>query len=397
MSNLKEKIKNFPEKPGVYLMQNKNKEIIYVGKAANLKKRVSSYFLKAHDERIEKLISEIFDIDYIITANVLEALILESNLIKKYNPKYNIKEKDDKSFLYVLVTQEKYPRVLLVRGKDIKNTKGKIFGPFVSASSIRQALKIIRKIFPYNIHPEEKIPQKKPCFDYQIGLCPGTCIKAISPKDYSKTIKNIFLIFKGKTAKLLKNLKKEMDNAALKLDFEKAAKIRNQIFALEHIKDTSLIDKENIYIAKQKSYRIEGYDISNISGDWAVGSMVVFDNNLPQKSEYKRFKIKTIKKIDDLAMLKEVLERRFKHKEWIYPNLILIDGGKNHVNFAKNIIKKFNLNIPVIGIAKGPKRKKNEFCGDIKEFKNKDLLINVRDEAHRFAIKYHRFLRKKYL
>jgi excinuclease ABC subunit C len=395
--NLKDKIKNFPEKPGVYLMENKKGEIIYVGKAANLKKRVSSYFLKAHDARIEKLISEIFNINYFTTQNVLEALILESNLIKKYKPKYNIKEKDDKSFLYVLITKEKYPRVILVRGKEINNFKGKFFGPFVSASSIREALKIIRKIFPYNLHSEKELMKLRPCLDYQIGLCPGACAGKITPQDYKKNIiKNISLIFEGKLSKLIKKLKKEMMEYSNKLDFEKAEKIKRQIFALEHIKDVSLISQDDFYLNQEKKQRIEGYDISNISGDWATGSMVVFYDGKPQKSEYKKFKIKNVKGINDVAMLKEILERRFRHKEWELPDIILIDGGKSQVNIAKNILKKMNLNIPVVGIAKGPKRKNNDFYGDV-DLANKNLMIKVRDEAHRFALKYHRFLRKKIL
>ncbi len=400
MNSLEKKLKKIPNNPGVYLMKDKNNKIIYVGKAVNLKKRVRSYFLGAHNERIEKLISEIYDIKHIATNNALEALILESNLIKKYKPKYNIKEKDDKSFLYVLITDEIYPRVILIRGKELNKYKGKIYGPFTSASSIKQALRIIRKIFPYNLHPEDKIPMSRPCFDCQIGLCPGICVKKITPKEYKKTIKNISLMFSGKTSKIIKNLKKEMKDSALHLEFEKAEKIKKQIFALEHIRDTGLInnsdfaEENNI---KNSKKRIEGYDISNISGDWAVGSMVVFSGGEPHKSEYKRFKIKTINQINDLAMLREVLLRRFSHKDWQLPDLIVVDGGENQVNIAKEVLSDFNLRIPVIGIAKGPKRKRNDFYGDIAVVMSigKDLLVSVRDEAHRFAVKYHRILRSK--
>jgi len=199
MSSLISKIKNFPEKPGVYLMKDKSGNILYIGKAGSLKRRVLSYFQKAQDSRIEKLLSEIKNIDYKITDSALEALILESNLIKKYNPKYNIKEKDDKSFLYVLITDEKFPRIILIRGNDIKNSKGEIFGPFIQSKNLKESLKIIRRIFPYNLHPENKIPQKKPCFDYQIGLCPGTCINQINQKEYIQIIKNIKLFLNGKS------------------------------------------------------------------------------------------------------------------------------------------------------------------------------------------------------
>jgi excinuclease ABC subunit C len=393
MKDLVCKIKNFPQKPGVYLMKNKKGEIIYIGKASNLQKRVLSYFQKAHDQRIERLLQEVDDIAYQIQDTTIEALILESNLIKKYQPKYNIREKDDKSFLYILITNEKFPRVLLVRKKDIKDGSGEVFGPFTQSQNLRQALKIIRKIFPYNLHPENKIPQDKPCFDYQIGLCPGTCIQKITPKEYAKIIKNIKLFLSGKKKKILEKLKKEMETASKNLEFELAQKIKNQIFALTHIQDIALIQEDKFNL-EEGAKRIEGYDISNISGKLAVGSMVVFLNDQPQKSEYKKFKIKTVNTINDVLMLKEVLERRFNHKEWTLPDLILIDGGKAQVNIAKKILKKLKLNIPVVGIAKGPKRKKNEFIGKIPSGFNKDLLIKVRDEAHRFALSYHRQIRK---
>jgi excinuclease ABC subunit C len=393
-NDLFEKIKNFPESPGVYLMKNKQDEILYIGKAGNLRRRVSSYFLKSQEERIEKLLNEVSKIDYKLTDTAIEALILEANLIKKFKPKYNVREKDDKSFLYVLITFEKFPRVLLVRGKDINLYHGEFFGPFTSASNIREALKIIRKIFPYNLHPENKIPQKKPCFDYQIGLCPGTCIGEISQKDYNQTIKNIKLFLKGQKNKILKNLEKEMKKFAKREEFEKANKIKKQIFTLNHIKDIALIS-ENEISEKENNFRIEGYDISNISGKFAVGAMVVFVNNKPQKSEYKKFKIKNVNEINDFKMLEEILKRRFMHFDWQMPNLILIDGGLGQIGIAKKVLKSFNLNIPVVGIAKGPKRNKNEFIGSIPKEISQKVLVRVRDEAHRFALLYHRQLRNK--
>lgn len=188
---------NLPETPGVYLMKGANGKILYIGKAGNLKRRVASYFQKAHDYRIEKLLSQVKKIDYRKTDTAIEALILESQLIKKYEPPFNVKEKDDKSFLYMEITKEKFPRVLLVRGKS--NTVGERYGPFTSASSIREAMRILRRIFPYSVHPSQitnhvsRTIKTKPCFDYQIGLCPGTCIGAITRKDYLKNIKNIKL------------------------------------------------------------------------------------------------------------------------------------------------------------------------------------------------------------
>ncbi|MBI2013874.1 MAG: GIY-YIG nuclease family protein [Candidatus Colwellbacteria bacterium] len=393
--------KNLPDTPGVYLMKSPRDKILYVGKAGNLRRRVSSYFLRPHDSRIEKLVSEIKKIDYKKTDSALEALILEAELIKKYQPPYNIKEKDDKSFLYVEITLEKFPRVLLVRGKTLKT----IYGPFTSASQIREALRIIRKIFPFSVHPEKGVglprtlsdrKQVRGCFDYQIGLCPGTCIGGINRADYLKNIRNIKLLFQGKKARIIKNLEREMKAAARAQEFEIAAKLRGKIFALKHIQDTALISDSTLPTTHYKlQTRIEGYDISNISGDYAVGSMVVFLGDKPARNQYKKFKIKTIHQSDDVGMIKEVLRRRMSHREWGTPDIILIDGGKGQVNGAKAILEEFGIKIPVIGIAKGAKRKKNEFISVVPTSVDKKTLIRVRDEAHRFAVGYHKALRSR--
>jgi len=394
-------------------MKNAAGEIIYVGKAGNLRRRVASYFERPYDYRIQKMVSEIRKIDYQKTDTALEALILEAELIKKYQPPYNVLEKDDKSFLYVEITREKFPRVLLVRGKSLAS--GKRFGPFVYGGSIREALRILRKIFPYSTHTVSQISnlsakggsasggksQKlgKPCFDYQIGLCPGICVGAISVEDYRKNIRNLTLIFEGKKKRILKNLEKDMKAASKKLEFEKAAELRGKVFALTHIQDIALIKEQELVTSnKELVTRIEGYDISNISGTSAVGSMVVFKGDKPDKSEYRKFKIRTIHQPDDVGMLKEVLRRRFsrfpKSGGWPLPDLILIDGGLGQVNAARQVLGKAGLKILVIGIAKGPTRKKNEFVGAIPKGFSAATLIKVRDEAHRFAISYHRKLRR---
>ncbi len=405
--NLYQKI---PPLPGVYLMKNTKGEIIYVGKAGNLKRRVSSYFQRAGDWKTEKLVQEIKRIDHKKTDTALEALILEADLIKKYQPKYNVLEKDDRSFLYVVITKEEFPRLILARGKDIKNEKDKylkIYGPFVSARSIREALKIIRRIFPWNTHDENFLKKinNRPCFDYQIGNCPGVCVDAISKKDYQKTVKQIELFFAGKKKKLVQALNKEMKIKSKELEFETAEKIHRQIFGLQHINDIAFINENQLphspfsilhssRIEGPALSRVEGYDISNISGTSAVGSMVVFSNNRPQKSEYRKFKIRTVKGVNDVGMLKEVLTRRFKNS-WPQPQLILIDGGVGQVNTARKVLKEFNLKIPVLGIAKGPQRKNNFILGNIPSWTDRKTLIQIRDEAHRFAISYHKNLRSK--
>ncbi len=416
-----------PETPGVYIMKDGAGKILYIGKAVNLKRRVSSYFTRPHDARIEGLVDGISKIEFKKTDTGVEALILESKLIKKHQPPFNIKEKDDKSFLYVAITKEKYPRVLLVRGKDIKEGKrlapsptkrptkrparereersvrlGAGYGPFTSASSIREALRIIRRIFPYATHPTPLRPLQRPCFDYQIGLCPGTCIGAISKEEYAKNIQNVKLIFEGKKERITKNIERDMRSASKALDFEWAGELKRQLFALRHIQDVAVISDDKIStsaeaMADKQNYRIEGYDISNINGTSAVGSMVVFTNNEPDKNEYRKFKIKTVLQPDDFGMLREILERRLKRTPpaggWPLPDLFLIDGGRGQVSAVRGILNKAGVTIPVVGIVKGPERKRNDIIGRIPPFTDLATLIKVRDEAHRFAIAYHKKVR----
>ncbi len=389
--------KHLPTTPGVYIMKDSAGRVLYVGKAVNLKRRVSSYFLRPHDSRIDNLVRRIKHIDYQPTDTAIEAIILESALIKKYQPPFNVLEKDDKSFLYVEITREKFPRVLLVRGKD--KPHGKRYGPFTSAASIREAMRLIRRIFPYATHPTPVKPLKRACFDYHIGLCPGTCIGAVTRAEYMKNIRNITLLLSGKKTGLVRGLEQAMREASRVLEFEKAAKYKRQIFALRHIQDVALIKDDSFintkYQIQNTKYRIEGYDISNISGTSAVGAMVVFENNEPAKSEYRKFKIRTVGQSDDVAMLQEIIARRLKHTEWTLPNLILIDGGKGQVNAVKTILLQNGRRLPVVGLAKGPERKRNDVVGSIPKFTNLKTLIRVRDEAHRFAIAYHKQVRAK--
>lgn len=397
----------------------KNK-LLYVGKAINLRRRVSSYFLRPHDSRIQQLVREIKKIDHRETESALEALLLEAKLIKELQPPYNILQKDDKSFLCVEITREKFPRVILVRAKNVDLKKKNIYGPFLSGRAVKEALKIIRRIFPFSIHPSKELSRgealgiykglasgKRGCFDYQLGLCPGTCVGAIEAKEYKKNISNIKLIFNGKKRRIISNLKKEMKQASKALNFEKADRIKRQIFGLEHIRDISLISSDFINDSlaspiensklKIENFRIEGYDISNISGTSAVGGMVVFVNGEPDRGQYRRFKIKTIIGANDVGMLEEVLRRRFARgpevEGWKHPNLVLIDGGLAQVNVAESVLHELDIKIPVIGIAKGPERKRNDIIGHIPEGVDIKTLIRVRDEAHRYSIGYHKKVR----
>lgn len=412
--------KGLPETPGVYLMYSETGEVIYVGKAVNLKRRVQSYWREAEAisrPQVADLIREVRSIRVEETPTVLEALIHEANKIKEFMPRYNIMQKDSKSFLYLVVTNDEYPRFLTIRGHDLAKTSEKkfkaVFGPYVNPTALRAALKLIRKIFPWSsCFPN----QKRSCFEYHIHLCPGVCIEAISKKDYNRIVRNVILFFEGRTKSLLKKLTKEMEVAAKSEQFEKAAEARNQISALEHIQDVAVLTREDssFFGYPQKANlsinifgRIEGYDISNISGTSAVGSMVVFEDGEPAKKEYRKFKIRTVKGANDYAMLEEVLHRRFKKSEdgklrWKEPDLLLIDGGLGQVGVVARVLRETGKVIPIIGIAKGFDRKQDQMVFDHSNqdlakvaMQYKEILQRVRDEAHRFAITYHRKVRGK--
>ncbi len=412
-----------PETPGVYIFRGSRGKILYIGKAGNLKKRVSSYFLRPHDRRIERLVSEIRSVSVKRTPSALEALILESALIKKLQPPWNVREKDDKSFLYLEIAKERYPRVLLVRGKS--PSAGKRYGPFTSPGAAREAMRLLRKLFPWSTHAPKDVGRLRPCLDYQIGLCPGTCFGAVSEREYRANIRNLELFLAGKRALVTRNIEREMKKASGALEFERAAKLRRQLFGLRHIQDSALITAPEFRISnlefRDSVRRIEGYDISNISGTDPVGVMVVFSVDVPKKSDYRKFLIKTVTGSNDVGMLREVIRRRFAHVSegeglapslnerggdrpaqerkkggvrfsagWDSPDLILVDGGKPQVNAVRDELKELGLSFPLVGIAKGPARKKNEFHGNIPVWVSERTLIRVRDEAHRFAISFHR-------
>jgi excinuclease ABC subunit C len=406
MECFKEKLKRLPKSPGVYEFRDKQGKILYIGKATSLRDRVGSYFLKnAHLDRprIASMMPEIADIKIHETDSVLEALILESNFIKKHQPKYNVREKDDKSFGYFVITKEEFPRVLTVFKTQLgKYQVKKIYGPYMSKHQMETALKLIRKIFPFH---SIKAKAEKGCLDFQIGRCPGPYAGAITRVDYLKNIHGIEMILRGKKKGLLTELERQMREYSKKSEFEKAAEARNRIFALEHIRDVALISDEGSTFGAPKvepssRVRIEAYDVSNIGGDFATGSMVVFAGHKPDKSQYRKFKIKTVFGIDDVGMMREMLRRRFQN-DWPLPDLIFVDGGKGHLNMAENVISEFGHNIPVVGVAKGPTRKKldmyhgketlifQSIIGD------ENLVERIRDEAHRFVIGYHKKLRRK--
>lgn len=406
-------IKNnaLPQVPGVYLMKDQYGKVLYVGKAVNLKRRVNQHFERPHGPFIKEMTTLVREIDYIEKNSALEALILEANLIKLYWPKYNVMLKDNKSFMYLVITDEEYPRPLLKRATDLAPEEEKyslaIFGPYLSARSLRVALDLVRKVFPWSTCTPK---QPRACFDYQIGRCPGVCVGAIDAKTYKQGIKQLIKFFEGKKEEVVKTLTKEMEKAAKAQQFELAAKIRNQLFSLEHIQDVALLMRDEPDQRTLKTTegsidifgRIEGYDISHISGTAQVASMVVFQNGAPAKQQYRKFKIKTVEGSNDVASIKEVLTRRLKHDNWGLPQLMLIDGGKPQVHAAEEVVRELGVQVPVVGMAKGPERKRTDLiCSDrsprlcqILE-PHMDLLTQVRDESHRFAITFHRKVRSK--
>lgn len=396
-AKIKEAVKEFPDSPGVYIMKDGVGEIIYIGKATSLRKRVGSYFSRTLNPKTEKLVGEIKSIDFKNTDSAMEALILEANLINLHKPYYNIKLKDDKYFANIIITDEAYPRVLIVRATDEKKEKAKyIFGPYTSTYDARKVVDFLVKTFCRRVGSDMTSNLYRQY--YMKGYNSGK-VGDISKKDYTKILSYIRSFLEGKKSGIIKKLEKEMQSAARENEFERAASIRDQIFALRHIRDTAFIRKEDLLLENNVGTweRIEGYDISNISGEYAVGSMVVFRNGRPDKDEYRKFKIKAVKGANDIAMMSEVLNRRFgNNHDWQMPTVIVMDGGITQTNVAKTILKKYDLEIPIIGIAKGPDRKGEKlFFSGPKSFVFPDveLIKKVRDESHRFAINYHRKLR----
>jgi excinuclease ABC subunit C len=432
-----EKVKklNIPRSPGCYFFLGKEAEIIYIGKAADLRSRVVSYWQKGSDHTPAKysMLKKVGDIQWIETDTEIEALLLESNLIKKHQPPYNVALRDDKRYAYIKIsTEEKWPRVFMTRKID---RQGTYFGPFVSVEAVKQTLKIIRKIWPFR---SCRTLPRRVCLYYRIGKCPGMCQGYADEQEYKKTIKQISLFLEGKKKKVLKEMEKrlkELEKQLNKQDPNSPSsqelqqrmdryqyQLRNFNRILEHSNILSLIDKyagDVAELAKMLGLsaipqRIEGYDISTIFGSQAVGSMVVFTNGEADKGEYRKFKIKCEgKKTDDAKMLKEVLERRLrrlndkKAKQWPKPDLLIIDGGRQQLNAALSVLKKLSLDIMAISISKG-NGQRSARARDKIFFPGKSaplslplnspalhIIKRVRDEAHRFAIEYHKKLRRK--
>lgn len=456
--------KRLPDAPGVYFFLGSpkrsegglghHKNVLYIGRATSLRTRVRSYFDVAISEKRSPWIAQMLEraksVEYKKTASVLEAILLEADLIKKWKPLYNTKEKDDKSFNCIAITDEEFPRVLLVRGKNIRSStsvnqppplkavsplvKGEIkkekylflFGPFPHNAHLRTALKIIRKIFPFRdtcVPPLRGVPKAgdvKPCFNRQIGLCPGVCTGEISAKEYRKHIARLALFLSGKTGRVQKALEREMKRAARAQEFERAGELKRQLFSLKHIQDIALLKNPPLtpllyelpsglekggggggFWKSNNGTRIESYDLSHFGGKGIVGAMVVVGNGVARPSEYRLFKLRSIKTQNEIAGLQEIIRRRLKHKEWPFPQLVVVDGNAVQKKVAEQVLAESGYKIPVVAVVKDERHRPREILGfhghsniprnvgvSWRDVERSILLANA--EAHRFVLRFQR-------
>ncbi len=410
---LKQKLDKLPALPGVYFHKNAAGEIIYVGKAAVLKNRVRQYFQKSKkDVKTAALVAEIADTDWIVVDTEMDALFLESEMIKRYMPKWNILLRDDKTVSYVRISmQDEVPYISFTRTP--MDDKATYVGPFYGKAAVEKALRILRHIFPYYVKPYDG----KKTLDTDLDLTPGIEIGKSSAADYKRNLRKLIRYLEGKRGELLKELEKTMYDAASKGEYELAAEAKNQLFGLKELQRKIVFsDKEFLDISSDQALRelqmmlgldepprrIEGYDISHQSGTNTVASMVVFINGAAARSEYRKFKIRTSTS-DDLKSMVETIERRLKHKEWEYPDLILLDGGINQVNAVLPLLEP--LGIPVVGRNKSgnhshsagvqlviPRQQALEISSGSHVAR---LIARIDEEAHRFAIAYHSLLKRK--
>lgn len=436
-------LKSLPHAPGVYLFKNKRGSVIYVGKAIDLRNRVSSYFQKAGRllPRTKLLVTHIESFDFVRVESEIEALILEANLIKKHRPYYNVRLKDDKDYLYIKITKEDYPTVQLARTRDLRGAK-KYFGPFPDSGAARTTYKLLRKLFPFRTCTPG---QGKACFYYHIGLCLGPCIGAVDKKTYNLMIRRLIHFLEGKKDQVTRELTLDMNNASRRLEFERAGQIKRQISSIEYVtqrtrvisqymdnpnliedlRDETLRElAEVVNLPGRHLTRIEAYDNSNLQGSLGTSSMVVFTRGEPNRSQYRKFRIHRTKGADDYADMKEVFRRRFKHlkvdpmqkfnltdRKFLdvnaddsfeaVPDLIVVDGGKGQLSAAAAVLTELNLPIPIVSLAK---RLEEIYLPanptPIRLPKSSaalKLVMHLRDEAHRFAITYHRKLRSRAL
>ena len=421
--NLKAKLKTLPSAPGVYFHKNQKGEVIYVGKAAVLKNRVRQYFQNTEkDSKTEALVAEIFDTDWIVVETEMDALFLESEMIKRYMPQWNILLRDDKTVSYVRIDMNN-PVPFVSTTRNPLDDGATYIGPFYAKNTILKALRILRKIFPFYDKPYDG----KKTLNSDLGLTPGIEIGKTTPKEYKKSLRFLIRYLNGDREKLILDLEKQMKSAAALGDFEEAAKLRDEYFGLKGLKrkivfsdkefldlssDQALLELKQLLGLKEPPRQIEGYDISHISGTNTVASMVVFQNGVSDRTAYRKFKIRSSKN-DDTASMYEVIFRRLKHKEWAFPDLIILDGAIPQLGAVINLLE--SVHIPVIGRNKSGDHTRNADVNVIIPVQNTDgsyeyrsrfysneshlakLIARIDEESHRFAITYHRQLRSKQL
>jgi len=419
--------KDIPHLPGVYIMRDSAANIIYVGKAKDLKNRISSYFHSDTNSKAATIINSMRTINYILCSSEREALILERNLIKKIQPHFNAMWKDDKSYPYIkLTSNEDFPRLIMTR--KFLNDGALYFGPFPQLTYIKKLMMWLNKVFKIRVckhfFNEKILPdinKVKSCLYYHTKLCYGPCMGYISSQKYKEGLKELELFLKGKFKKLENVWQKQMEKESEELNFEKAAEIRDRLYAIQSMgekvsvtqieldeinqyisKTNSLLELKQVLKLKQLPNVIECFDISNTSGTNPVASMVQFVNAKPNKNGYRRFKIKTVTGINDFAMIHEAVYRRYSsilRKNEKFPDLVVIDGGKGQLAYAKQAFNELGILIPLISLAKQNEEiflvgKETPLVLERNKLSLR-LLQQIRDEAHRFAITFHKKLRAK--
>ncbi len=434
--------KKLPHKPGIYWFSDGKGQVLYVGKAKDIQKRVQSYtnYTKLNT-KTQTMVDKAEKLQFQVLASELEALLVEAELIRLHQPPYNILLKDDKTPLYIAITSDDFPKVITLRKKDIVRkrsfhnvNKRNIFGPYQSSHKVKEVLKIIRPIFLWCNNPHNNT--KRPCFYYHLQQCSGACVGKVSKSEYRSSLQQLKQFLQGKTSRVLSSFRKKMKQASSDQKYEQAAQYRDKIQLIEKVLHPTFRLKPDMKLPKLQSSlrqeslthlykiirqsglmtvsnqltRIEGYDVSNIMGKHAAVSMVVFIDGQPETSQYRLFNIRTLDTPNDYHMMKEAIQRRQKHKEWGVPSLLVIDGGKGQLRAALSVWK---WSVPIVSVVKNPDRLVIPLFQDPENRSIKNLQYNivnlrkdhptlhilqhVRDESHRFAKKQHERLSIKAL
>jgi excinuclease ABC subunit C len=391
--------KKFPDNPGVYIFRDYRKRPLYIGRATSLRGRVKSYadadLIVTRGPRLVDMVTKAKSITWQTADSVLEAILLETALIKRYQPPYNVDERDDKSSQYVVITEEEWPRVFLARARDLDHGKKegnlpfkikKCYGPFLEINLIREALAILRKMFPFR--DKKAHDPRHEAFYRALGKSPEKDSREDHER-YLQTIDYLILFFEGKKTQLRKELQREMQCCAAELRFEDANRVKRLLYALDHINDISLI-KRGKQSDQKGDFRIEAYDVAHLAGREAVGSMTVSCGGNFTPAEYRMFKLSRNAN-DDTAGLREILSRRLNHTEWTFPDLIVVDGNEVQLRNAEGVLAARRMAIPVVAVTKDERHKASRLIGHpdlIKVYKNDIIALNA--EVHRFTITYHR-------